>query len=73
VASRLDVVDSLTGGRLARRVSQLRGEGLSFELIAEQIRTEFGIPTTAASVRRWWIALDDNQPTPLPRRGRRSA
>ncbi len=68
MANRLDIVNSLTAGRLAKRVGQLRDDGLSFERIAERVRLEFDIPTTTVSVHRWWTALEAAD----PRRGRAS-
>lgn len=61
VATTFDVVNGVTGGRLESRLRQLRREGLTFELIAERLRTEFNMPATTTTVYRWWKALEDDQ------------
>jgi hypothetical protein len=73
VASTLDIVDNITGGRLARRVKQLRDEGLSYELVAARIRDEFDIPTTTVSVHRWWKTVQENAQSSAARDPRRAS
>ena len=62
--STFHLANGITSGRLEARLRQLRDEGLPFELIAERLRAEFNIPTTATTVHRWWKILEEGDQQP---------
>ncbi len=50
------MADALLDGKLAERITDLRGQGLPWEQIARRL-AEHGVQVSAAGVRNWGIAL----------------
>jgi len=47
------MADTLLGGRLVERLTQLRGEGLSFDEISRHLFAEARVTTSGETCRSW--------------------
>lgn len=48
-----ELVDRVLGGQLAAKLSAWRSDGVSYEMIAQRLRTEHDIAVSTATVCRW--------------------
>ena len=53
--------DEALGGRLAERITELRGEGLSWRHIAQKLHADHGLVVTDETLRNWGRQLAEPQ------------